>query len=538
MISNEKIWKLFEKGDQYNQSIGLYETVKRNERFYNGDQWEGLNAPSVKPVTMNFIKRVPAYMMAMLISDDIGTEIRPFLYDGQANMHCKCLKIAVDRVIEREKIKAKNRDSLRDCIVDGDSCFYFYFDADKETGQDAKGDIVCESIDNTNIMFANPFVDDVQSQEHVLIVRRRSVSAVKKEAQSLGIKDIDNIKPDSETRYSGEDKYGDGDSLVTEITMFWKEKQSDTEEIQEDGTKVTITGKTTVHFARCTKDVLLQDDTDTGYSLYPIAYWSWEKIKNSYHGASPITSAIPTQIRVNKIWTAAFIQIENSAFPKIIYNQNLFPNGWNNAVGSSIGVTGDVKDAVNARSMSAEMSPQVLPMLQQAVTQTRECMGANDTALGNIKPDNTSAIIATQKATSAPLELQRQSYFQFIEDYVRIIVDIICTDYGIRRISIKDEQSGEYVVGEFDFSSVSFGALDINVEVGASSYWSELMQIQTADNLFSKGILTDVVTYLENIPDGMIKNKQELISKFKEQQQAQAMTPNTMPNIQNTQPVI
>ncbi|MFQ7004766.1 MAG: hypothetical protein ACLRRT_14530 [Ruthenibacterium lactatiformans] len=41
---------------------------------------------------------------------------------------------------------------------------------------------------------------------------------------------------------------------------------------------------------------------------------------------------------------------------------------------------------------------------------TRDTMGASDAALGNVTPDNTSAIIAVQKATSMPLELQRQDF--------------------------------------------------------------------------------------------------------------------------------
>lgn len=44
------------------------------------------------------------------------------------------------------------------------------------------------------------------------------------------------------------------------------------------------------------------------------------------------------------------------------------------------------------------------------------------------------------------------------------------------------------------------------------------MQVQTTDNLFANGIITDAVTYLESIPDGYVKNKQEIIRKIKEKQ--------------------
>ena len=44
------------------------------------------------------------------------------------------------------------------------------------------------------------------------------------------------------------------------------------------------------------------------------------------------------------------------------------------------------------------------------------------------------------------------------------------------------------------------------------------MQVQTTDNLFSKGIIADAVTYLEAIPNGYIKNKSDIIKKLKEKQ--------------------
>ena len=71
------------------------------------------------------------------------------------------------------------------------------------------------------------------------------------------------------------------------------------------------------------------------------------------------------------------------------------------------------------------------------------------------------------------------------------------------------------------------------MEVGASSYWSELLQIQTADNLFSKGIITDAVSYLESIPDKYIANKKQLLEdiKIKAGKQIDNMTDNTQNNI-------
>ncbi len=62
--------------------------------------------------------------------------------------------------------------------------------------------------------------------------------------------------------------------------------------------------------------------------------------------------------------------------------------------------------------------------------------------------------------------------------------------------------------------------LRLNVDVGAATYWSELMQVQTLDNLFARGVLTDAVTYLENMPRGYIPGRQALIEAIRKRQQA------------------
>ncbi|MEG1305072.1 MAG: hypothetical protein RSD19_05760, partial [Oscillospiraceae bacterium] len=69
---------------------------------------------------------------------------------------------------------------------------------------------------------------------------------------------------------------------------------------------------------------------------------------------------------------------------------------------------------------------------------------------------------------------------------------------------------------------------DINVEIGAAAYWSELSQIQTLDNLYDKGLITDPEIYIEGIPDGYIKDKSKIVKSIKsalqEQERMQAQT--------------
>lgn len=522
-----KIWQEYEKGLAFNQSLELYETVKKNENFFIGKQWEGLNAPDLEKPVLNFLKRVITYFLSMLVSDDVGISIQSFLQRPASEVQDKLLSREVERIIERTKAKTLNRDALRNAAVDGDACFYLRFDPDVETGQFAKGQIVIDLVDNTNILFGNPYVAEVQDQPYLIIVKRSKLDLVREEAKGAGVHNWEAIHADNESHYYGEDRGADND-LVTVLIKLWKDKKSQT-----------------VHFVKCTQDVILKEPTDLGYRLYPVAWLSWEKVKNCFHGQAAITQGvIQNQIYVNTLWALFMIHQKKMAFPKVFYD-NTKIDRWTNQVGAAIGVVGNPSEAIAGGFRGPDFSQQAMDLVEKTIQYTKEFMGAGDAALGNVKPDNTSAIIAVQKASSAPLELQRLAFYQFVEDYVRIMVDIIRARYGLRKVMISDEEGTEqYAL--VDFNSLPYDAMEINVEVGSSAYWSELMQIQTADNLFNKHIITDAITYLETIPDRYIRNKGKILEQLRQMQENQLIQqgvqglPNqaALPQMNSFQPVI
>ena len=175
-----------------------------------------------------------------------------------------------------------------------------------------------------------------------------------------------------------------------------------------------------------------------------------------------------------------------------------------------------------------------MDLVEKTISYTKDYMGANDVALGDVRPENTSAIIAVQKASSAPLELQRLAYFQLMEDCVRIMLEIMRCDYGVRTVTVDQETAQalglldnwppemaapDSLDLQLDFSGMDLEEMELNVDVGTSSYWSEITQQQSADNLLKAGILQDASDYVERIPDKWVKDKAGLLKKLKERQQ-------------------
>lgn len=493
----QSVWEEYQRGERYNNAVELYDKVNRNENFMIGKQWEGVNAPDLPKPVLNIAKRVTAYFISMIVSDDVGVSVTP--YGSDMEPFAKALEAEVSRVIELDDMRPKNREIVRNAAVDGDGFLYFYFDPDAPGGMDARGRIRSEVVDNTRVMFGNPYSSDLQGQPYILISQRRQAGAVRDEASANGVPEWerDRIEPDEDADRYGEDK-GDPDDLVTVVIRLWKDKDGD------------------VWAMKSTQDVVVRKAWNLKYKRYPLAVMRWDKIKNSYHGQAAMTEIIPNQIQINQLFGMAIQSVKTNAFPRIFYDMSKIQN-WTNRVGQAIGVAGNPNDAVASNFRGADMSAQVVQIIDSLTQKTMEFMGASDSALGNVKPDNTSAIIAVQKAAAMPLELQRMEFYRFFEDCVRVMVDIITTDYAPRPVRVETEDGAE-VEQYIDYTMYDSANLDLKVDVGAASYWSELMQIQTLDNLFQKGILTDAVMYLEGIPDQYIKGKNKIIAKLKEQQ--------------------
>lgn len=498
--------------------------MEQYENFYIGRHWEGVNAPDMEKPVLNFTRRVISYCISMLVSDDIGVNLTPFRKSPEREAMCKVLSAEVERVTERSRLKTEAREALRSCAVDGACAIHFYMDEDRKTGEAAKGEVACELVENTKVIFGNPYDHRVERQPYILIIRRRQVQEAREVARKNGAskEKAEQIRADGDSRYGETDSAAD--DLVTCIVKLWKENE-------------------TVHWVEVCKDAELQKERDTGYRRYPIAWMPWELVRGSYHGNSAMAGMIPNQIFVNKLWAMMMIQVKNMAFPKIFYNSNLIKR-WSNKVSDAIAVAGEVDKAIAQTVRAGDFSAQALDLVEKTISYTKDYMGANDVALGDVKPENTSAIIAVQKASSAPLELQRLAYFQLMEDCVRIILEIMRCDYGIRKVTVDGETAAqlglmqqpegfllpEHLEMPLDFSKLDLDEMELNVDVGTSSYWSELTQQQSADNLLKAGILQDAADYVERIPDKWVKDKQGLLKKLRERQQmmqqAQMMQPN------------
>lgn len=501
----------------------------------------------------------------------------------------------VQNLLEKFKMDYRIREALFDGAQTGDFCAHFWWDADARpfggAFGDYRGEIKMELVDGINVMFGNPNTPDVDRQPYILVIGRDTVENLRWEMErhrankkKSDTYDADMVQPDAEYQFQagiGGRTELDADSKNGKALYVYLYEKKTREEVIKD----PLTGKpkrepvvdkngdpvqaknqdgvplvdpdgnpiykmrdmkrvvTTIHVSKMTRSCVIFEDIDTGLSRYPIAWGNWERQKNQYHGRALVTGIIPNQIFINTMFAMVMRHLQLMGFPKTVYNADLISQ-WNNEVGQAIGVRGlqpgqRISDVAYNLS-PADMSNQIIQVIDKAIAYTKDCLGATDAQLGNVKPDNTSALMVLQSSAEVPLENTRAGMFEWLEDVGRILLDFMGTHYGERPIVrtrefqdiVRDPLTNQpmldpatgvmmlnkvsrRVVEMYDFSKFKHLWFNVRVNAGAATYYSEIAMVQTLDNLRRDGTL-EVIDYLERIPDKLIPRKAELIQELRQ----------------------
>lgn len=451
------------------------------------------------------------------MSSDVKASVSPLAFSGQEDEHTEGAEIATAEVDNLfEKLKFSNK--LRECYFNagqmGDCAYHLYFDPNKkpyrgDMGMGIKGEIVGEIVLGTNVFFGNANNPDVDAQPYIIISGRDTVSNLKAEAK-LYKESEQNIESDQLYQYEAGDTsqievLGDKSGKALYVIKYWKDRKTGTIKVNKS-----------------VQNAYIYQDIDTGLSQYPIAWLPWEKQLNQYHGRAMITGVIPNQIFINKMFAMVMYNLMQTAFPKAVYNGDAI-SSWTNEIGQAIKVSGLGPEAnmnnIATYLQAGNMSNQITSVIDMAMNYTKETLGISDAALGNINPTNTSAIIAVQKSSAIPLENIRHNGYDFVEDIVKILIDMMGTYYGQRPI-VKRGENDTQEITMYDFSKLKNLWLSTKIDIGESSYWSEIGIMQTLDNLLAQNRM-EFIDYLERIPNGMIPEKQDLIDKIKKAQEEQ-----------------
>lgn len=521
--------------------IGLQEQSTRNELFYVGDQWNGVQCGNDKPlVRRNIIKRIGEYKLASIGSAPVAvnysadgvpsaldvnvlkkisnqmtaSDLSEPVSEPEISYIMSAMSEYFKATAERVKFNLKKDELLKEAYITGTAVAYTYWDSEVKTGLYADtekntpitGDIQIEVVDINNVIFGNPNSSDVQTQPFIILAQRRMVSDVKREARINGLPDVD-IIADRDEQYGRNTGRGDTEPKdshrVTVLTKFYKEYSK-----KGDAFKIKA--------VRVTEKAIVRKAWDVGISLYPIAMFCWEKRKRCAYGDSEITYLIPNQIAINRALTASVWATMAAGMPKLLVNNDVLADTEiSNEPGEIVRVSGseELRNAMYYLQPPAWGSG-FSNFVNDLAASTLSDSGANDAALGNLRPDNAEAIIQLREATLAPMQGYQNRFYEFIEEIARIWADFWIHLYGKRYLKISDKTGTRYL--PFDAQRYSNLVITAKVDVGASTMWSEAVVIATLGNLLKSKLIT-FEEYLERLPKGIIPDITGLIESRKQQ---------------------
>ena len=534
---NTQEWKEYQLGLDYNSRINLYANTELNWNMYNGKQWVGVITNGLSKWTFNICKSAINYFIAFICSQKVKLQYSADNIpddpqdenDAKIKEFTEKLSKMADMKWEKDKLDSKLRELMLDGATTGDFCAYVYWDKDKPTGQLEQGDFCTELVDGINVMFGNPNNRQVEAQPYILILRRSMVSELKKRARDNGVSEdlIKTITSDNDTQYQAGvngkielDNNGDSGKALS-ILKLWKKDQK-------------------VYWNESAKYCPIRKDVDLGISRYPIAWANWDIIKNSYHGMPAIEGIIDNQISINQLFAMVSYWMKMSAFGKVIYDETRLTN-WSNQVGVAVKAQGEVTGIVQQLE-AGNFNAAVLTIIDMAIKYTKDFIGANDSLLGQVNPEQASgtAIIATQKQASMPLGNIMANRDQFVEDLGLIWGEFFLKKYKNRKVSYKENE--KVVTDQYSTEGMEDILLQCKVDVGPSSYWSEISGIQALDKLLEGGQITKLqyferIAKMNIIPDvqGLIKDTQEEMQMVQQQQMMQQQQVQDQQQIQGEQ---
>jgi hypothetical protein len=509
--------KQYRDGLSYKRRMGFLDKWPEYERFKAGDQWPAATQRTKhlpRPV-FNVIKMIETHKVATVMSEQIK-----MVYSAQEIVEDNQMDVDVGELFSRyseatwERIKQDelNEEALDIAANTGTCVLHYYWDNDVKGGKRFAwiGEMEGEVIDPINVFFGNPQQRNVQKQPYVIISSREMVDTVKAYAESNEVSTAmrAQIKPDKETTDQGYDMAKvelNDTNKVTVLTRYWKSKNKE--------------GNPIIMFAKTCCGITLKKPTDTGLSRYPLAVMQWERRKKSIFGIGDTEGLIPNQKAVNMLVAMQILSVQLTGWPKMVYkSQAIDPSKVTNAPGEMIEDRmppgqGDGVKYLNPGAISSSAAN----LVEAILGYTRQMTGADEAATGSAPSAqlNATAIMLLQKAAAIPIESIKRRFYRLIEDVGRIWEDFFKVKYNLpRQVKLQDDDGEEYAT-MFDGSQYQDTELNLKIDVGPSSTYSESLVLSSLNDALNRGNIT-YEQFLKFAPRNVVPFRDRLMKELEE----------------------
>lgn len=508
----------YKEGLSYKRRMGFLSKWPQYERFKAGDQWPATakgteNMP--RPV-FNIIKMIETHKVANVMSEQIK-----MIYSRQEIDETTEEQEDVGDLFSRfseatwERLKQDelNEEGLDIAANTGTGIWHYVWD-NSIAGGDLYpfiGDMQGEILDPINVFFGNPQQRNVQKQPYIIISSREPVKNIREFARANGMSKemVLQIKPDKETQDEGYDAAKvelNDNGKVTVLTRYWKGKDK-------------VTGRFKVFQCKVASGLTIRKPFDTELTLYPIAVMQWERRKKSIFGVGDTEGLIPNQKAINLLVAMQILAVQLTGWPKLVYKSNAIdPWKVTNAPGEMIEDRSPLGQGDGVKYLTpGTINTQAANLVDAILGYTRQMTGADEAATGSAPSAdlNATAIMLLQKAAAIPIESIKRRFYRLIEDIGRIWEDFWKVKYNIeRQVMLKDED-GESYPEMFNGSQYQGTELNLKIDVGPSSTYSESLMLSSLDKALDRGDI-NYEQYLKYAPRTVVPFRDRLMKEIEQ----------------------
>ena len=467
--SSEQIWREYTEGTALLTRDGYYDRLEECRSFYGGEQWRYLPTDGERLPVYNIIEPIVKYKTAVVAQNALtinyGFDIsdRPALA-GICRQAERLLNQNARLLWEQNQMDQKCWEAVEDSCVCGSSYLYFYMQG---------GKLKSEILDGADLIFADEQETDINAQPYILILRRRRVEQVKKEALANGVSEQEVMQITADHHLPRQK-----DALLESSLPEQQKCTSILKLYKKDGN---------VCFVEAVKGCVYHPETVLeGVTRYPIAPLVWARKRGTCRGRGTVEGLIPNQITVNKNLARMDIAIKRFAYPKLVYNAPRIQNVEDiEKVGASIAVDdpnvkiGELISYVQPASINGI----AYNFMNNMISTTRELSGAGDAVTGQINPEQASgaAILAVREAATMNLNFAVSQLCRFIEDVALIWYDLL-----------KAYHPAGLTVGDVTLPAKLLQALTprARVDLSPANPYSKFAQEQSLQGLLAAGHIT------------------------------------------------
>lgn len=517
---DKKVNKRYKNGVKYQQSMGFHEKWAENERFLAGDQWPAAtertkNLP--RPV-FNILRYIVTHKKSSVMGDTIQMLFKSEEFDIE-NPEVQLAQEGADKFtkysstlwekIGQEQLNDEMLDSAASC---GTGLLHYFWDNSTVGGISKiyRGEVQGEFLDPSNVFFGDTQMLDVQKQPWIVISSREQLCCVKKIAKANGVDDynLENLNSDKDLTseiYDGAKNEVEDDKKVTVLTQYEKKG-----------------GK--VFYQKVCNGIIIQPETDSGLTLYPIALMNWLPRKKCSYGIGEIEGLITNQKSINFLYAMMMLSSQQTAWPKLLAKPGALRQVITNEPGEVI-VDNYVGQGDGIKYLNTgNFNPMALTLVDKFIDVTRNFSGANDAATGQAPGADMAAqaIALLQKSSGVPLEDIKRRYYRTMEQVGRIWEDFWKHKYNLpRNIKVQD-CFGNETMEEMQGDMYQEYPMELKIEIGPATTFSEFAAQNSLDKALEMGHI-DYITYLKYSCKNTVPYKDRLIKELETKREQEAL---------------